>query len=261
MSANHERDRSAFFQYLQAEYAHPFSGWDFSYLDGRMVEDLSSLTWDYRAAIQARLPRVHSLLDMGTGGGEFLASLKPLPADTCATEGYKPNIPVARQRLEPLGVSVYEVDEDFPALPLEDEHFELVIDRHEAYAPGEVYRVLKHGGLFINQQVDGAGHFDDFNQLFGAPAGQNWPHWRLPHAIKELEQAGFEILEQAEARPAVRFSDVGAFVYYLKAIPWQINDFSLEKYLPQLEMLHEQIQREGSVVVHSHYFYIMARKP
>lgn len=31
MSGNYERDRSAFFHYLQAEYAHPFSGWDFSY--------------------------------------------------------------------------------------------------------------------------------------------------------------------------------------------------------------------------------------
>ena len=52
MSANHEQDRAALFNYLQAEYDYPFSGWDFSYLDGRMVEDLSVLTWDYRAAIE-----------------------------------------------------------------------------------------------------------------------------------------------------------------------------------------------------------------
>jgi SAM-dependent methyltransferase len=260
MSAMHEQDRTAFLNYLQAEYKHPFSGWDFSYLNGRLIEDLSALTWDYRAAIEARLPSIRSLLDMGTGGGEFLASLKPLPEDTCATEGYGPNIPLARQRLEPLGVQVYEVNEDLQ-LPLEDERFDLVIDRHEAYVPGEVYRVLKSGGLFLNQQVDGASHLDDFNHALGAPAGQNWPHWQLPYAVKELIEAGFEILEQAEARPVVRFSDVGAIAYYLKAISWQINDFSVEKYLPQLEALHEQIQHTGPLEVHSHYFFIVARKP
>ena len=59
----------------------------------------------------------------------------------------------------------------------------------------------------------------------------------------------------------VHFYDVGAIVYYLKIVPWQINDFSLEKYLPRLEALHEQIQRDGSVAVHSHYFFIVTRKP
>ncbi len=259
MSANHEDGRAALFQYLQAEQEHPFSGWDFSYLDGRMVEDLSALTWDYRATIKARLPHIHSLLDINTGGGEFLAALQPFPVDTCATESYAPNIPVAQRLLEPLGVRVYGISDE-SQFPLENERFDLVINRHGSYAPSEVYRVLKRGGLVITQQVDGAGHFDDFNQLLGAPSGQNWPRWRLPYAANELKEAGFELLEQAEARPVVRFYDVGAIAYYLKAIPWQINDFSLEKYLPQLEALHAQIQRDGFVAVHSHYFFIVARK-
>src|SRR5579875_3871566 len=74
MSVDSEQDYNPLFHYLQAEYEHPFSGWDFSYLDGRWVEDWSALTWDYRAAIEARLPQTRSLLDLGTGGGEFLAS-------------------------------------------------------------------------------------------------------------------------------------------------------------------------------------------
>ena len=260
MSANQEQSRVTFFNYLQAEYERPFSGWDFSYLAGRMVEDFSTLTWDYRAAIEARLPRIHSLLDINTGGGEVLAAFKPLPIDTCATESYAPNIPVARRCLEPLGVQVYGISDE-SRFPLEDERFDLVINRHGSYSASETYRVLKRGGLLITQQVDGAGHFDDFNQALGASAGQNWPHWRLPYAVNELEDAGFEMLEQAEDRPVTHFYDVGAIVYYLKAIPWQINDFSLEKYLPQLEALREQIQREGSLTVHGHYFFIIARKP
>lgn len=259
MSVNTERDDNPLFRYLQAEYAHAFAGWDFSYLAGRMVEDWSALTWDYRAEVEALLPQTHSLLDLGTGGGEFLASLKPLPADTCATEGYAPNIPLARQLLEPLGVRVYEVAEDL-LLPLENERYGLVIDRHEAYLPQEVLRVLKPGGLFLTQQVDGGDHFEDLHRMLGAATSHVRPEWHLSYAVQELEAAGFEILEQAEAWPVTRFSDVGAIVYYLKAIPWQISDFSLEKYWPALQKVHQQIQREGFVEIHGHYFFIRARK-
>jgi len=57
------------------------------------------LSWNYRNEVKFRIYGISSLLDMGTGGGEFLSSLSPLPANTCATEGYEPNIPVARNRL------------------------------------------------------------------------------------------------------------------------------------------------------------------
>jgi 2-polyprenyl-3-methyl-5-hydroxy-6-metoxy-1,4-benzoquinol methylase len=87
------------FGYLINEANQKFEGWDFSYIEstGRMREFPSS--WNYRNKVQIRLPGSSSMLDMGTGGGEFLSSLSPLPANTCATEGYEPNIPVARNRL------------------------------------------------------------------------------------------------------------------------------------------------------------------
>ena len=62
--------------------------------------------WGYRGMVQKRMKGIDSMLDMGTGGGEFLASLKDLPAKTYATESYVPNILIATARLEPLGVKV-----------------------------------------------------------------------------------------------------------------------------------------------------------
>ena len=52
------------------------------------------------------LTAASSLLDIGTGGGEFLSSLQALPQIVYATEVYKPNMPIARKRLSSLGVEV-----------------------------------------------------------------------------------------------------------------------------------------------------------
>jgi hypothetical protein len=85
-------------------------GWDFTLLQGRVTED--PLPWSYGRLLLARLPDTASLLDLGTGGGEFLSNLAPLPPRTAATEGYPPNLPLARHRLEPLGVEVKPIGED-----------------------------------------------------------------------------------------------------------------------------------------------------
>src|SRR6187549_330120 len=96
-------DDAALLAWLREEAARPVEGWDFSYLAGRMREDAPH--WDYRQVVTAALGESGALLDLGTGGGEFLSSLRPLPALTCATEGYAPNLPVARRRLAPLGIA------------------------------------------------------------------------------------------------------------------------------------------------------------
>ena len=83
-----------------------FEGWDFSYLESTNRMQEFPLSWNYRHEVKKRMNRCSSLLDMGTGGGEFLSSLAPLPKIVCATEGYEPNIPIARKELEPLGVKV-----------------------------------------------------------------------------------------------------------------------------------------------------------
>ena len=53
---------------LEAEQAH-FSGWDFSFLKDRLVSETPP--WDYRRIITGAMTDANSLLDMGTGGGEF----------------------------------------------------------------------------------------------------------------------------------------------------------------------------------------------
>jgi SAM-dependent methyltransferase len=247
-----------------AEYNWPFSGWNFSYLDGRRVTIGPSNTWDYTSAVVAALEDAQSMLDMDTGGGEFVASLPFRPQVVCATEGYAPNVQYARQRLEPLGVQVFDVSGDAP-LPFGDGQFDVITNRHGAYDPHEVWRILNPGGLFITQQVGSQtnrrlhellGHTPQSRATNNAEARSG--AWNLAMAVNELEAVGFRIPEQREEFPITRYFDVGAIVYYLKAIPWEIPDFSVDAYFPKLVAMHEQIQAEGYVDILFHQFFIRA---
>src|SRR2546427_8343497 len=130
---------------------HSFSGWDFSYIEPKRYQR-GVPTWDYKSEVSKKMRSITTLLDMATGGGEFLSSLRPFPEKPFATESYAPNIPVAINRLQPLGVKVVKVSSE-TKLPFTDSYFDLVIDRHEDYSPREVYRILKDGSTFITQQV------------------------------------------------------------------------------------------------------------
>ena len=83
----------------------------------------------------------------------------------------------------------------------------------------------------------------------------------LKYAVSELENVGFVIEKQKEISPKTRFFDIGAIIYYAKACPWQIPDFSLEDCLEQMKKLHEQILKKGFLEVTSERFFIKARKP
>lgn len=251
-------DREALRAWLQAEYDHPFAGWDFAHLAGRRRDD--PLPWDHAQIVGAALPGSRALLDMGTGGGEFLSGLRPLPPRTCATEGYAPNVPLARARLEPLGIAVAEIGEDGP-LPFEDSAFDLVINRHESYDPGEVWRVLQPGGRFITQQVGGDDE-RELNALLGAPnPTHEYGFWTLGYAQPRLAEAGFAIARAEEAHIPARYTDVGALVYSLKITPWQIPDFTVERYLAPLQALHRHCQQGGTIAFRTHRFIIVAEKP
>lgn len=249
----------AHFDLLIADAEQPFSGWDFSYISGTHRMREAPLPWSYASCMLPYLRQTDSVLDMGTGGGEFLARFQPLPALTCATEGYPPNIPVARQRLEPLGVKVYEVSDDLQ-LPFAAESFDLVINRHESYAPGELLRVLKPGGRFITQQVGGQNDVE-LNRMLGAPDYDEFAHWDLDYAVQDVEEAGLPVIERQEAFPVARFFDIGAVVYYLKAVPWQIPDFTAERYRDALLDMHHQMQDRGYIDIPSHRFLLVAVKP
>ncbi|GCE09672.1 class I SAM-dependent methyltransferase [Dictyobacter aurantiacus] len=253
-----EKADQALFDFLIEEYNHPFNGWDFSYLNGRMTSIRTNPAWDYTHIVTAAMKQAHILLDMHTGGGEKLAQLlahQPVP-EVYATELYAPNIIAARQRLTPLGVTVYTAPDG--RLPFSDQTLDLVINRHGSYTPSEVLRILKPGQMFITQQV-GDQTNARLHELLGRHKQVEHP-WNIDYAARQMEEAGGHVVERKEELFMTRFQDVGAIVYYLKAVPWEVPDFSIEKYWHQLVDIHHLLQQQGSVDIPFHSFLLIVQK-
>jgi SAM-dependent methyltransferase len=241
---------------VAAAMAAPVEGWDFGWLAGRA--EGSDPSWSYRDFARGYIARTDVLLDVDTGGGELLASLGPLPQYTWATEGWPPNIPVARRRLEPLGVIVLPAE--MGTLPLPDESVGLILNRHGRLVASEVRRVLRPGSVLLTQQV-GSEDCADLNELLGAsPAHAPGSHTART-AGKALSAAGLHVADVREEHPVLTFYDVGAVVYQLRLVAWQIPDFDPKRYDVPLRRLHQRIGAEGRLEVHSHRFLIIAERP
>jgi len=159
---------------------------------------------------------IQSMLDIGTGGGEILASLAPFPPKVCATETYPPNVITARKKLEPLGVEVFDTrdDPENERLPFADDSFDLVINRHESYLPSEVFRILAPHGQFITQQCGSYGELD-LIEYFKGRIDESMD-WTAGLASRQLEKAGFRIITAKDDYPEIDYFDIGAVVYTLR---------------------------------------------
>lgn len=229
------------FDFYVKEAETKFEGWDFSYIESRVI--YSPLPWSYRSLILPFVLESETLLDIGTGGGEFLSDL-PFPTKTYATESYEPNVKVSKKLLEPLGVNVVQTYAD-GKIPFKNNFFDLIINRNESFTALEVNRILKKGHILITQQV-GTNDGLEINQALQGPPPEDYdPSWTLNTFTTTLEKANFKILRREEAKCLTRVYDIGALIYYLKAIPWQIPDFSVSKYLHELKNLHNQIESTG----------------
>ena len=231
-------------------------GWDFSHVDGRVVED--ALPWDYREQILHYLKPEMQILDIDTGGGEFLLSLHHPYRNTSATENYPPNIELCQKTLLPLGID-FRLADGKGILPFEDERFDLVLNRHGDLNPEEIYRVLKPGGLFITQQV-GAENDRELVELLCGHTDLPFPDQYLKIISDQFSQTGFEILDGRECFRPIRFYDVGALVWFARIIEWEFPGFSVERCQDQL--LHAQaiLDEKGCIKGRIHRILMIARK-
>ena len=199
---------------------------------------------------------VRSVLDMGTGGGEFLAKVSAtLPDRVVATEEWRVNVPVAKKRLTPFGFEVVECRS--VELPFKDATFDLVLNRHEELRPSEAARVLSPGGKVITQQVGR----DDWKELrkhfprktdFGDLQGQY---------ATGFQAAGLKILTNLSHDGKVAFGTLGDFVFMLAVTPWTVPNFSLQRDIDSLMELERECRTENGLELTESRFLLIAEKP
>ncbi len=241
----------------EEEQAH-IHGWDFSHIDGRYSEE-EDLPWDYRQCILERLKPDMRLLDIDTGGGEFLLSLHHPPERTAATEGYAPNVALCREQLLPLGLD-FRTGNALERLPFEDASFDFVINRHGDWNARELFRLMKPGALFITQQV-GAENDRELVELLLGPTPLPFPTQYARLTAQALQSAGLNILSAQECFRPIRFYDVGALVWFARIIEWEFPNFGVDACLEALLRAQRQIEQNGYLEGRIHRYLIVAQRP
>src|SRR5215216_1356439 len=251
-------NQKALIENWKLEEQQPFIGWDFSYLEDRMIEEQPD--WSYSARAAELMKQSSSVLDPDTGGGErFLKLRKYWPQKVVATEHYPPNFKLATERLTPFGAEVVDIQlSDFGPMPFSDGEFDLVLNRHAAFNPYEVARVLTLNGTFLTQQVHGLWAVD---LLAAFDAEPQWPDATPEKYMTRLKEAGLEIVNHQDWSGELTFTDVGAIVYYLKAVPWLVPGFSVESHSKYLFKLQKQLQNKKSLTFSARKYLMEARKP
>ena len=238
------------------EERQPFIGWDFSYLDGRMTE--GQVPWSYLDRAAELMRRSSSVIDLDTGGGEKLLSLhEHWPPKVLATEEYPPNFKLATRRLSPRGASVISASiSNIAPMPFDDGEFDLILNRHAAFNSSEIARVLTYGGTFLTQQVHGMWAWD-LQAIFEATP--QWPDSTPSKYVPLLEAAGMTVVNLQEWEGSLSFTDVGAIVYYLKAVPWEVPGFTVKTHLQYLFALQDRLESGKPLEFYAAKYLIEAR--
>lgn len=245
----------------------PISGWDFTRFGSRATAEPAS--WDFTGKAASLVTRAESVLDMGTGGGEWLSGiLDPhRPPFVLATEGWRPNVPVAARRLAGHGVPVVEY-EGAPdnveqveggtegALPFSVKAFDLVLNRHESYRPAEVARILRPGGVFLTQQV-ADGWSDDLHDLLGLPhpTPSGFTH---AFAVAQAKAGGLTVTDGGEGCDRWRITDVAPLVWYVRITSWAVPGFDPAEHRPLWTRIQRRIDDDGPLVLSEPRFWFTA---
>lgn len=233
-------------------------GWDFSHIHGKYEEGMD-LPWDYETVVRAHLRSDAALLDIDTGGGEFLLSLHHPYRYTSATEAYPPNVRLCQETLTPLGIDFRE-SWDYANLPFPDQSFDLILNRHGDYHAPEILRLLKPGGYFITQQV-GEWNDRELVELLLPGTPRSFSGWNLDSAARNLRKAGLTVMRQEEAFRSIRFYDVGALVWFARVIEWEFPGFCVDGAMQALCDAQRKLDENGALEGRTHRFLLVAQRP
>jgi len=120
-----------------------------------------------------------------------------------------------------------------------------------------VARILSPGGTFLTQQIHGLWAHD---LLAAFDAEPQWTEAVPETNVPRLRAAGLDIVDAQDWSGKFSFSDVGAIVYYLRAVPWLVPGFSVETHLEYLLALQRRIESGEGLEYVARKYLIEAHK-
>ncbi|MFY1694018.1 MULTISPECIES: methyltransferase domain-containing protein [unclassified Solwaraspora] len=245
-----------FDEYVAEATAVPVAGWDFTWFAGRATERRPS--WGYSALLGERMAGARRAVDLQTGGGEVLATVAAPPPVLVATEGWPPNVEVARERLTPLGATVVHATED-EDLPFRDGVLDLVVSRHPTVVRWpEVARVLERGGTYLSQQI-GPDSVGELRAALGVSVPPRTD--QHPDRIRDAATgAGLDVVDLRMESLRMEFFDIAAVIVFLRKVVWTVPGFTVERYRDELAAVHRRIVADGVFVAHSRRVLVRARR-
>jgi SAM-dependent methyltransferase len=164
------------------------------------------------------------------------------------------NVPVARNRLYPLGVEVVHASSE--RTPWSDDSFDLVLSRHEAIIPAEIGRILRPGGVFLTQQV-GNEWWQEITPFF--PERTAFPDHYTRYR-QEFEAAGLTVASQKHSWRSA-YGSLGEVAFMLLVTPWDLPDFDPVHDIDRLLAVEEACRTEDGIVLTQTRYLMTARKP
>ncbi|MCM1115173.1 MAG: class I SAM-dependent methyltransferase [Clostridium sp.] len=233
-------------------------GWDFSHLNNRFTEE-TDLPWNYDDIVRSYLLQDYKLLDIDTGGGEYLLSLKHPFSLTSATEAYAPNVDLCKSVLLPLGIAFKKAN-DYSNLPFDDNSFDMIINRHGNYNIEELYRLLKHDGIFITEQVGENNDRELIELLLPELEKPMSKGLYLAEQKERFSNCSFEILKSDEAYRPIKFFDTGALVWFARIIQWEFPNFSVDDCFDRLLEAEKIKIKNGCIEGTIHRYLLVVKK-
>jgi ubiquinone/menaquinone biosynthesis C-methylase UbiE len=145
-------------------------GWVFSKIDKRMK--VFGEKWDFLEIVRGYVTSESILLDIGTGGGKKLLIVARFVKKAYGIDHQEGMIMTANENLRKSKMSNVEFKlTDAQELPFPKEYFSVVMCIHAPFYAKEVYRVLRHGGIFLTQQVYAEKDKLNIKRIFGRGQG------------------------------------------------------------------------------------------
>lgn len=233
------------------------NGWDFS----KIQSSSEGVRWDFYEEVIKRGKKTDILLDIGTGGGENIIRIAPSLFFLIGIDLSKGMLETAIANLKKsnaANVRFFHMAADELQFPTE--FFDIVSSCHAPFFSGEVFRVLKKGGLFLTQQVSEADKLN-IKKAFGRGQAFDETDGALKERyIRELTNAGFSNIQSFDYDAAEYYQRPSDLIFLLKHTPI-IPNFGQDK--KDFEILNDFIKNnesEKGIRTNSKRFLLIAQK-